>query len=75
MRGVLALLLLVVFAVLPVAGGQATEPSPPAVLATTLDNGLRVLLLEDHRSSRCGIASVRATSTGARRASPTTWST
>jgi zinc protease len=50
MRGVLALLLLVVFAVLPVAGGQATEPSPPAVLATTLDNGLRVLLLEDHRS-------------------------
>ena len=40
--------LLVFLAVLPVAGGQAAEPDP--VLATTLDNGLRVLLLEDHRS-------------------------
>jgi zinc protease len=40
--------LLVLLAVLPVAGGQAAESDP--VLATTLDNGLRVLLLEDHRS-------------------------
>ena len=40
--------LLVFLAVLPVAGGQAAESDP--VLATTLDNGLRVLLLEDHRS-------------------------
>jgi zinc protease len=38
-----------VFAVLPVAGTQATEHAPP-VLAATLDNGLRVLLLEDRRS-------------------------
>ena len=47
MRVVLALLF--VAAVLPVAGGHAAEPAPP-VLAATLDNGLRVLLLEDHRS-------------------------
>ena len=40
--------LLVFLAVLPMAGGQAAESDP--VLATTLDNGLRVLLLEDHRS-------------------------
>ena len=40
--------LLVFLAVLPVAGGQAAASDP--VLATTLDNGLRVLLLEDHRS-------------------------
>jgi zinc protease len=40
--------LLVLLAVLPVAGSQAAESDP--VLATTLDNGLRVLLLEDHRS-------------------------
>ena len=39
-------LLLLVFALLPAAGSQAADP----VLATTLDNGLRVLLLEDHRS-------------------------
>src|ERR1700694_783343 len=39
--------LLVFLAVLPVAG-QAAEPDP--VLATTLDNGVCVLLLEDHRS-------------------------
>ena len=45
MRVILALLLVV--AVLPMAGGHAAEPT---VLATTLDNGLRVLLLEDHRS-------------------------
>jgi zinc protease len=45
MRLILAFLLVV--AVLPVAGSHAAEP---AVLATTLDNGLRVLLLEDHRS-------------------------
>src|SRR5438128_198490 len=47
MRPVLTFLL-VVLAVLPVAGSQAAESDP--VLATTLDNGLRVLLLEDHRS-------------------------
>jgi zinc protease len=46
MRPVLTVLL-VVLTLLPVAGSQAAEP---AVLATTLDNGLRVLLLEDHRS-------------------------
>src|SRR5438105_8434497 len=45
MRVIVALLLVV--AVLPLAGSQAAEP---AVQATTLDNGLRVLLLEDHRS-------------------------
>ncbi len=45
MRLILALLLVV--AVLPMAGGHAAEPT---VLATTLDNGLHVLLLEDHRS-------------------------
>jgi zinc protease len=39
-------LVLLVFALLPAAGSQAADP----VLATTLDNGLRVLLLEDHRS-------------------------
>ena len=48
MRVVLALLLVV--GVLPVAGSRAAEPAVPAVLAATLDNGLRVLLLEDHRS-------------------------
>ena len=47
MRPVLTFLL-VLLAVLPVAGSQAAESDP--VLATTLDNGLRVLLLEDHRS-------------------------
>ena len=45
MRPVLTFLL-VVFALLPAAGSQAAGPE----LATTLDNGLRVLLLEDHRS-------------------------
>jgi len=39
-------LLFVVLALLPVAPSRAADP----VLATTLDNGLRVLLLEDHRS-------------------------
>ena len=47
MRPVLTFLL-VLLAVLPVAGSQGAESDP--VLATTLDNGLRVLLLEDHRS-------------------------
>ena len=46
MRPVLTVLL-VVLTLLPVAGSQAAGP---AVLATTLDNGLRVLLLEDRRS-------------------------
>src|SRR5688572_22243258 len=45
MRVILASLLVAV--VLPLAGTHAAEPP---VLATTLDNGLRVLLLEDHRS-------------------------
>jgi zinc protease len=45
MRLILTLLLIV--AVLPAAGSHAAEP---AVLATALENGLRVLLLEDHRS-------------------------
>jgi zinc protease len=49
MRRVLALLFVIV-AVLPTAGSRAADPAPAAVLATTLDNGLRVLLLEDHRS-------------------------
>ncbi len=43
----LALAFLLVMAVLPLAGSHAAEPE---VQATTLDNGLRVLLLEDHRS-------------------------
>jgi len=44
-----AVLLLVVLAaaIAPYAGAQTPAP---AVLAATLDNGLRVLLLEDHRS-------------------------
>src|SRR6185503_8152621 len=45
MRPILTLLLIAVL--LPVSAGHAAEPAP---LATTLDNGLRVLLLEDHRS-------------------------
>jgi zinc protease len=45
MRPLLAVLLLVVLA----AGGAAAQPPEP-VLAATLENGLRVLLLEDHRS-------------------------
>ena len=32
------------------AGSPGTAAEPPRVLAATLDNGLRVLLLEDHRS-------------------------
>jgi zinc protease len=43
---VLSLLLLLALTVLPIAGSEAADP----VVATTLDNGLRVLLLEDHRS-------------------------
>jgi zinc protease len=39
---------LLVLAVATVSPGTAAEP--PRVLAVTLDNGLRVLLLEDHRS-------------------------
>jgi len=46
MRAPLTLLLLVLL-MLPVAASHAAEPGP---LAITLDNGLRVLLLEDHRS-------------------------
>src|SRR5437879_4698962 len=41
------LLLLLLVAAVPTAPARAQAP---AVLATTLDNGLRVLLLEDHRS-------------------------
>jgi zinc protease len=48
MRILVALFLIV--AVLPVPASRAAEPAAPAVLAATLDNGLRVLLLEDHRS-------------------------
>jgi zinc protease len=48
MRAALALLL--VLAVPPVAVGRAAEPVSP-VVAATLANGLRVLLLEDHRSA------------------------
>src|SRR5215510_11736357 len=40
------LLLVLLLALLPAAPARAAD----AVLATTLDNGLRVLLLEDHRS-------------------------
>jgi zinc protease len=43
-------LALVVLALLPVGGSQAAEPTSAPVLAATLDNGLRVLLLEDRRS-------------------------
>jgi zinc protease len=46
MRGPLTLLLIALL-LMPVAVSRAAEPG---VLATTLDNGLRVLLLEDHRS-------------------------
>ena len=48
MRSALALIL--ILAVLPVVRGHAAEPAATGVLAATLDNGLRVLLLEDHRS-------------------------
>lgn len=41
-------LLLVVVSLAPLAGGA--RASTDAVVAATLDNGLRVLLLEDHRS-------------------------
>src|SRR5919198_1245920 len=44
-RGVSLLLLILIVATVAPARAQA-----PGVLATTLDNGLRVLLLEDHRS-------------------------
>ena len=47
MRGPLTLLILLLSLILPGAVSQAAES---AVVATTLDNGLRVLLLEDHRS-------------------------
>jgi zinc protease len=47
-RALTAVLLLL--AVLPVASSQAAEPAVPPVLAATLENGLRVLLLEDRRS-------------------------
>src|SRR5438874_7726575 len=48
-RGLLLVLLLV--AVAAAGPAPAAEPVAPArVVAATLDNGLRVLLLEDHRS-------------------------
>jgi len=46
MRSTLVLLLLLVLAV----GGAAAQSSGDRVVAATLDNGLRVLLQEDHRS-------------------------
>jgi zinc protease len=46
MRSTFVLLLLLVFAV----GGAAAQSSSDRVVAATLDNGLRVLLQEDHRS-------------------------
>src|SRR5918992_836513 len=49
MRRCLSLALLLTL--LAAAGTAAQTPaSPPSVVAATLDNGLRVLLLEDHRS-------------------------
>src|SRR5256712_3382571 len=42
--------LLVALLVLALAGGAAAAQSGERVLAATLDNGLRVLLQEDHRS-------------------------
>ena len=45
----LVVLLVVLIAATPLAPARAQAPAP-AVLAETLDNGLRVLLLEDHRS-------------------------
>jgi zinc protease len=51
MRRWISLLLLLVAVVAAVPGTAAEAPSPPTpVVAATLDNGLRVLLLEDHRS-------------------------
>jgi zinc protease len=50
MRGVLARLLIVVLVTTGWPASAAETGPPPAVLAATLDNGLRVLLLEDHRS-------------------------
>jgi zinc protease len=49
MRQVLTALLLLL-AIVPAAGSRAAEPAAPPVLAATLENGLRVLLLEDRRS-------------------------
>jgi zinc protease len=52
MRRVQVLVLVLILAILATGGAAAAaEPSrAPAVVAATLDNGLRVLLLEDHRS-------------------------
>src|ERR1700752_1654963 len=47
MRRWLSVLLLVAAVA---AGSPGTAAEAPRVLAVTLDNGLRVLLLEDHRS-------------------------
>ena len=47
MRRWLSVLLLVAFVA---AGSPGTAAEPPRVVAVTLDNGLRVLLQEDHRS-------------------------
>jgi zinc protease len=43
-------IVLLLFVLAPVAPGPAVAQSTRTVVATTLDNGLRVLLLEDHRS-------------------------
>ncbi len=50
MRRAFAALLLVVLIAPAPAGGQRAGAGTDAVLAATLGNGLRVLLLEDHRS-------------------------
>lgn len=50
MRRAFAALLLVVLIAPAPAGGQRAGAGTDAVLAATLANGLRVLLLEDHRS-------------------------
>jgi zinc protease len=49
-RGPLALLLILVVVVASAASPAAQTAASPGVLAATLDNGLRVLLLEDRRS-------------------------
>ena len=49
-RGLLLVLLLVAVAAAWPAPAAEPVPAPARVVAATLDNGLRVLLLEDHRS-------------------------
>ena len=46
----LALALVLFVLAVPAASGQAPVPTAGPVVAETLENGLRVLLLEDHRS-------------------------